>query len=383
MEKVVRIMMDLIASEVCGKTVDNEKYVCSDEELEKLYRLSKSHDLAHIVGNALIRNDLIADKELLEKFRKQIFLAVYRYEAINDELGRLRGILEGAGIPFISLKGAVIRTYYPEPWMRTSCDIDILVCREQLDKATGLLETELGYTDRVENYHDVSMMSPSGVHLELHHSIKENADNLDALLAECWSYADSAGGCEYAFSPEFFLFHQFSHAAYHFLHGGCGVRPFLDLYLLNRKLSFDRGALEGMLEKAGIKRFSGMAFRLADVWFGDVEHDELTKQMEQFVLSGGVYGTLENSVAVSQQKQKGRIGHILHRVWLPYELLCVSYPRLRGRRYLQPFYELVRWLRIFKPNTYRKKSRELEAVKNLSTEKKSEVNQMLQQLELL
>ena len=65
--------MDLIASEICDKIVDKEQSICSNEELEKLYRLSKSHDLAHIVGNALIRNDLIADKELLEKFRKQIF----------------------------------------------------------------------------------------------------------------------------------------------------------------------------------------------------------------------------------------------------------------------------------------------------------------------
>ncbi|MBO4954226.1 MAG: nucleotidyltransferase family protein, partial [Clostridia bacterium] len=36
-------------------------------------------------------------------------------------------------IDFMPLKGAVIRQYYPEPWMRTSCDIDIHVKKDRLE----------------------------------------------------------------------------------------------------------------------------------------------------------------------------------------------------------------------------------------------------------
>ena len=33
----------------------------------RLYKLSKAHDLAHLVGDALIKNDLIENDEIKEK----------------------------------------------------------------------------------------------------------------------------------------------------------------------------------------------------------------------------------------------------------------------------------------------------------------------------
>ena len=120
MEKIIRAMMDLIASEVCGKEIDKSQQTLTDEELAKLYKLSKSHDLAHLVGDALLKNDLIGNDEIKAHYHKQVMIAIYRYEKINYELNRLRSALNEAQIPFIPLKGSVLRQYYPEPWMRTS-----------------------------------------------------------------------------------------------------------------------------------------------------------------------------------------------------------------------------------------------------------------------
>ena len=50
MENLIRTMMNSIAGEVCGKEIDRTQYELSREDFEKLYELSKSHDLAHIVG---------------------------------------------------------------------------------------------------------------------------------------------------------------------------------------------------------------------------------------------------------------------------------------------------------------------------------------------
>lgn len=82
MEKIIHTMMDLMAYEVCGEDIDKSQYTLTDEEFAKLYKLSKSHDLAHLVGDALIKNNLIGDGEIKAKFQKQIMLAVYRYEAL-------------------------------------------------------------------------------------------------------------------------------------------------------------------------------------------------------------------------------------------------------------------------------------------------------------
>lgn len=383
MEKIIRTMMDLIAYEVCGMTIDRSQYELTDEDLAKLYKLSKSHDLAHLVGDALIKNDLIEDGEIKAKFQKQMMLAVYRYEKINYELGRLRKVLNEAKIPFIPLKGSVLRKYYPEPWMRTSCDIDVLVHEEAVDQAAQTIVDKLGYTYEKKQYHDISLMSDGGVHLELHHTIKENKANIDALLSDCWDYATVLDGYECEFTNEFFFFHQIAHASYHFLHGGCGVRPILDLYLLQRKMLFDNTVLDEMLEKSGIKKFFDAAKALSEVWFCDGEHTDVTRRMEDYLLRGGVYGSTANSMAVCQQKEKGRLGYIINRIWLPYELLCITYPRLKGRKYLQLFYEIKRWFRIFNPEARKHKKRDLDIIKGLDAEQKAEVNQMLSDFGLM
>ena len=96
MENLIRAMMDLIASEVCGMTIDRSQCALTDEELAKLYKLSKSHDLARLVGDALTKNNIIGDGEIKAKFQNQMMLAVYRYEKINYELGRLREAMNEA-----------------------------------------------------------------------------------------------------------------------------------------------------------------------------------------------------------------------------------------------------------------------------------------------
>ena len=150
MNGVTQTMFNCIKCEICGQ---NEKIVLPEVSvrfLSELYRLSKAHDVAHLVGDSLSKCGVFANlpdtleeneratiEKIKAKFDEQIFTAVYRYENINYELERLKETLEEAEIPFILLKGSVIRKYYPEPWMRTSCDIDILVKKEDLDVKGG------------------------------------------------------------------------------------------------------------------------------------------------------------------------------------------------------------------------------------------------------
>lgn len=382
MEKIIRAMMDLIAYEVCGKEIDKSQCTLTDEELAKLYKLAKSHDLAHLVGDALIKNGLIGDGEIKAKFQKQIMLAVYRYEKINYELGRLRKVLNEAKIPFIPLKGSVLRRYYPEPWMRTSCDIDVLVHEEEVDDVAQIIVDKLGYTYEKKNYHDISLMSDGGVHLELHHSIKENEPNIDLLLSDCWDYATVLDGCEYEFTNEFFCFHQFAHMSYHFLHGGCGVRPFLDIYLLEEKLDFGRDTLDEMLAKTGIKKFCDAAKSLSEVWFGDGKHTDVTRRMEDYLLRGGVYGTTKNRVSVQQVKTGGKFRYAISRIWLPYDVLKFHYPSLSGKRALLPIYEIRRWFKLIFCGGAKRSMNELKLNSATTLTEQASTEEMLTELGL-
>ena len=411
MDKICRAMMNLIGSEICGNAVcADEIKALSDDELKALYKLSKSHDLAHLVGNALIKNNLLDEEnpngdenhdgdkkqgsgenhsgvirsEVKQKFEKQILTAIYRYENINSELETLKTAFEEEKIPFIPLKGSVIRQYYPEPWLRTSCDIDILVHEEDIERAIAFLTNKNGYTLEKKAYHDYSLFSPAGVHLELHFNLKETRDKIDKLLVKAWDYAywRDENYYEYLFTNEFFIYHQLAHASYHFVGGGCGIRPFIDVFLLEKHLKYDKNKLDELLTEGGIKIFSDDFYHLSKVWFAGEKHSEITEKMEIFLLSGGVYGNAENKTASEQSRNKGKAGNIFKRIWMPYDHLIILYPDLKGKRILQPFYEIKRWCKLFKKDIFKKSMRELKTNTSMSQEKVDETKAMLKDLGL-
>lgn len=126
------------------------------------------------------------------------------------------------------LKGAIIRDYYPSPELRTSCDIDILVPSDYLDSAIDCLVSECNYTFERRYSHDVSLFSPSKVHLELHFNLIENNEKISNVLNNIWntSTLDKDSNFRYIMSTEFFVVYHIAHMAEHFIHGGCGVRNF-------------------------------------------------------------------------------------------------------------------------------------------------------------
>lgn len=348
MAELIRTVTDLIANEVCGKKIDRSEYALTEEELTELYKISKTHDLAHLVGDALINNDLIRNKELEAKFRKQLLTAVYRYEKINYELSCLCKALGDAEIPFLPLKGSVLRQYYPEPWMRTSCDIDVLVHDEDLQRAVSYLADHLGYRRESQNAHDISMFTQGDVHVEVHYDLVEDgkANSAAAVLKQIWNVAVKHDGCNYQYEmpDEMFYFYHIAHMAKHFADtGGCGMRPFLDIWILNHRVGFDGAKRNKLLSEGGLEVFAKQAELLSEIWFGKERHTPITKQMEEYILRGGVYGTDANRVIVQQQKQGGKVRYALSKIFLPYETLKYHYPILQKHKALTPIMEVRRW----------------------------------------
>ena len=386
MEKIRRIMMDLINAEIFGGEYSSADFgVPTNDELKALYKLSKSHDLVHIVSDALIKRHLIEDENVKNVFEAAIMSAVFRYENINGELETIKKALSEAKISFIPLKGSVIRKFYPEPWLRTSCDIDILIHENDVKAATEILTSKFGFTLEDRAYHDYSLYSSTGIHLELHFSIKENCKNLDKVLQCAWDYAIPLleSPYEFVFTNEFILFHLYAHAAYHFVEGGgCGIRPFIDVKLLKQNIEYDADKLTSLLSEAKISVFADNFDKLYRAWFDGGEYDETTLEMEAFVLNGGVYGNVQNRTATRRTSKKGAFRNLWARLWLPYETLCEYYPKLKGRRILQPFYEIKRWFKLFKKDVRRRSVNELKVNTEISEDKVASAEKMLKDLGL-
>lgn len=384
MEQVVKTMMRLIGHEVLGtRATDMKQDMLSEGFYETLYSASKAHDLAHLVGSALVNSNLLPQGEIGQKFEKKMFSAVYRYQHLNYEYVRLCETLEKAKIAFIPLKGSVIRNYYPEPWMRTSCDIDLLVHEEDLDAAVKVLCETLSYRAAEEReFHDISLFSPNGIHLELHFNILGREENLNPLLLRVWEYSApvETGKYEHRQSNEFLLFHCLTHMVGHFINGGCGLRPFIDLHLLQAKMPYDEGVLRSLCRECGMERFYDSVLQLLQVWFGEAEHDSLTKAMEEYLLHGGVYGTQEHVVIAEQGKIGGKKKYVLHRVFMPYRLLKTQYAVLEKHKWLYPFCQIHRWFKLIFCGRLKYSVNELKTSVNADLEKGQSINKLFSDL---
>ena len=384
---VEKVFFALIRFEINGDELcDEMKNLITPEMLPALFKLSKRHDLAHLIGDALDKNDLLPDgTEAKKRFLQERNMAVYRYEQIQYELEQICDTLEKAKIPFIPLKGSIIRSFYPEPWMRTSCDIDILVDKSNLEQAKESLTRDLEYqVENAESSHDISLYAPSGVHLELHHSLVEEgrAQNSSDILYSVWENVVESHFHNKAMTDEMFYFYHVAHMAKHFEIGGCGVRPFLDSYLLLHYAQYRTESCYRLLQQGGLLTFAKAVEETSNVWFGKMETTSLSREMQDYILYAGMYADTENRVAVQQAKKGGRIQYLWSRIFLPYEQLKLQYPKLGKYKILLPFYQVKRWCRLLFGKDSKNISHELKANVYLQSDKKERIAKLLKDLEL-
>ncbi len=341
------LLIALVRYAIKGEALDKGaiKESLKNERLATLYKVAKKHDMAHLVAYALEENGLSFEGEAWQAFLNEREQASLRYEMIQADINEIFACFDGEGIAYIPLKGAVIRGYYPESWMRTSCDIDILVREEDLDRATRTLAERCAYkTDYKKTYHDISLYSPFGMHLELHYSIKENEPKYDELLTRAWEFSQKAEGGKHLQTNEFLLFHLAAHMAYHFIGGGCGMRSVLDLWLLDTRAELDREKLYKMLEKAKLVKFYNTVISLGKYWFDNEKNvSQAVLEAEKYILLGGAYGTGKQGAVSKQIKKGGKFRYFWSRIFMPYESLAILYPVIKKHKILTPFCQIARW----------------------------------------
>lgn len=361
-QRTNQMLFALLRSAIRGTSLTEEERNCySPDLLEALLKISYKHDVIHLLVFGLKQNELLSQEN--SDIEKYILKAVYRYERIRYEYENLCAALEKAQIPFLPLKGAVLCQYYSEPWMRTSSDIDILVHRDDLDNAISYLSDNHKYVEKERATHDVSIYSPMGVHVELHFDLIEEGRAQKAIdvLQSVWENVTlhENSGYWHEMNDEYFYFYHIAHMAKHFETGGCGIRPFIDLWILDNMPNVNRSARDDLLIKGGLLKFANASRGLSKMWFGDKASDKFSLQMQNFLLDGGVYGSSDNRVAIQQKKSGGRIGYIFSRMFIPYSKLKRYYPILEKHRWLMPVMQVRRWFMLLNPNVAKMAKREM------------------------
>ena len=356
--------------------------------LNNVYMVSNRSDMAQIVGYALEKQGLITqDDEMFSQFQEKQYIAMIKCEEMCYELDRMRALFEENQIDFIPLKGAVIREMYPEPWMRTSSDIDILIHPEDLSRATHLLVKKLGYSTGKESGHDHSFFTPQKVHVELHFNLMESgvAKSANEILDSVWDYAEKRENVkhEYELNEGMFYFYQIAHMAKHTEGGGSGMRSFLDLWLINQRFNNENHERDGLLATGNLEDFNNHCCAVSNHWFGGSEFpDNVAEKFALFVLNCGTYGSMENRIAVLHGDSGGTLTYIKRRICLSKEIMRCQYPILKHHGWLLPFCHIARWCKLFSTKMIKKIVKEIKISRSATDEKVEEMQSFLAEIGL-
>ncbi len=375
---------------VLRSEIENEPLPCevissiSYNTLDAIYNLAKRHDLTHLFAEVLWENkvfDTFPDAN--PKFQEKWGMAWYRSERTYYAYEQICVVLEESKIDFVPLKGMVIRGYYPRPEMRIGCDIDILIRERDIDRATDILIERLNCKNNGKGTHDIQLFTDDNVHIELHYSlIEENfSKECFSVLRDVWSYIKVSETYKKELTDDMLYFYHIAHMAKHFSRGGCGIRPFLDIYYLKKANVNIRSQATELLKEANLEIFADKCEQLVNVWINGAEYDALMQIMENYVLFGGVYGNLQNKEISEIVKLGGKLRYYMSKVWKPYDDLAFQYPSLKKRKWLLPYYQVCRWGRLIFKGGAQKTIKEIGLDGDISMQRKN-ISIMLRELEL-
>ena len=376
--QVYNNLIQIIRSELFDDSFSIENL--SQIDLKSVFKLSVMHDISSIVSFWGKKQKCIPDKTKM-LFNNDSILSVYRHEKMTLYLTELSKLFENNNIEYIPLKGAIIKNLYNTPHFRTSCDIDILIKEENLEKAISLIKDTFEILSIKKIAHDVSIYLEKDIHLELHFSLLELHKTHDRVVENPWKHIKESQTLKKEFTNEFFVAYFITHMAHHFLQGGCGIKPFIDLYIINKKMPYDKEKMYNILKVGNLTKFADVMFDIAEIWFGNGKHNDLTLQIEEFIFSGGVYGSKEQSVELNNASG-GKGKFILKRIFMPYKNLCVGFPILKKVPILYPFCLVIRWFQALFSKRIKNASKEIKIMKSVNNEKMKKSKNMLDALEL-
>lgn len=379
-----KLLFDLLRLEL-GCTSDKSNISFENVNIEKLFELAARHSVAPLVADCILNNEFITDEDIIDGIKSIQLEAIFQYQKQKSELDKIKKLFNENKIPFIPLKGAVIRNIYPEPYLRTCCDIDILVHPEDAERAIAVLKCN-GFINDVKYVHDYTIYSPNGVHLELHFDTivdEKSFADIKAVLNNIWQYAvpKTLDSYEYVLTDEMFYFYHISHLAKHFRAAGCGIRPFVDLWLLNNKVDFDGSKRQELLKQGGLCDFELYMKKLLGVWFDSEQYDEITKKLEKYIFDSGIYGSQHNYYAQKLNRPFDKFKNLVLRIYIKYDIIKYMYPILQKHKWLTPIYQIRRWLEIVFVKDRRNKSK--NNIKTVLDVKQDDIDSAKELMELL
>lgn len=336
------IIIDILRAQITG----NDYSLPVDVDYEKLYKLCEMHKVTSMVASAVASSD--APDDVKGKFRKQLFRCAARHTAQEQERVELTRLFSHEGIRHCFLKGSKVSRYYDEPEMRFMLDMDVYIEPSKLEKASEIMKNR-GYEIYIaEDDKDIGFMKKPFLNIELHKELKYDYDKGYEYYKGAFSRLKvSDDSLALDMEKEDFYVYILSHTAHHFETAGTGIRSIVDHYYLRKKLrpECDEIKLSEGLTQTGLSAFSERMDKLCDYWFCGGEGDESIKEIAEYIILSGVYGTQANEYLSGIRRgdySEKKSSYFIARLFPGLKSMSIRYPMLRKIPLLLPVFWVVR-----------------------------------------
>lgn len=302
-----------------------------------------------LILSSLLNVDNLEEDDI-SGLKNLIITGMMRASAQMQELKSLEKVFEEAGVVNQPMKGSVLRFLYPSPELREMSDLDILIAKQDMEKAEKVLR-DCGYElMEVIKHHSIYIKKPFIV-VEAHHVMYDKTvDKKQSRYFDNFSRTTIKEGCKYThvFGKEDFYVYMMAHMAKHFYQTGCGIRHLVDIYVYLKQYSeeIDRNYVDKELKKCGIYTFAKHMEKLAFAWLDDEEVDEVYSDIFEYMMDSGIYGKDENGIwNMLCEENDDNISRWQLKKWYyfpPLYYMSEYYPYLQEKPWLLPWAWFVR-----------------------------------------
>lgn len=328
-----------------ARAVGGGNGACVTTDPKTLCFLAKKHSVTNLLY-AAVKEDAGFPAPLLVALERELFATAHQQLLQEQAAERLFVRLRKENIPFLPMKGIVMRPLYPTPELRVSCDVDVLYDKRYRRQVDELMRS-LGYALEASDPNHDEYHAPPCISIEMHRNLLSDIKTVDRYYADIWERLIFVGASEYRMSDEDFYIYQTVHTMKHFIGGGTGLRSILDTFIyLRQKPMLDRAYLAQELDKLRLRPFHEMLERLALSWFGGEEIPPELIPVSDYILGSGTYGLATQKAANrASRTHGGKIGYLFTRAFPSYHFMAEKYPSLRRIPILLPFFWIGRLLR--------------------------------------
>ena len=289
----------------------------NDINLDNLFKASQKHMLTAMIGQFLQKQGISS-----AKLKNAIALAQRKTVILNNDLTNVTTALEKTGIWYMPLKGAVLRSFYPQFAMREMADIDILFDASRSADVKNIMEG-LGFQAKSYGYSNDDDYTKSPVsNFEMHKALF--GDQHDKKLFEYYKNVkfrlvkDEGNDYGYHFAPEDFYIFMIAHEYKHYNSSGTGLRSLLDTYVFLRTFNLDMDYVTAEMGQLGIAEYEQQNRSLALDLFSGKKLTSGEREMLDYIIDSGMFGTMEHGIKNRLQKSgSGKLYYLRRRIFGP------------------------------------------------------------------